>query len=183
MTDKEYEHKKRECWEKLWDEICGSIDFTPGVPDRMKEHIYDTFDRAYALGKEKEIITQKEIEKAAEDYVSFEKGGKCYPSYIVERACCRAFKDGVNFALGKQEKNADIVIQEWAAIDEAYDQCFLHTEKPIQKAQSIADTGDYDTVWDSNGKTYLIDTGLFPDMNSDSCPIEVELIIRRKKNG
>ena len=76
----------------------------------------------------------------------------------------------------------DTVIQGWVAIDEAYGQCFLHTEKPIQKAQPIADTGDYDTVWDSNGKTYLLDVGLFPDMDSDSDPIEVELIIKRKKN-
>lgn len=69
------------------------------------------------------------------------------------------------------------------AIDEAYGQCFLHTEKPIQKAQPIADTGDYDTVWDSDGKTYLIDVGLFPDMDSDSDPEEVEITIKRKKNG
>ena len=87
------------------------------------------------------------------------------------------------YVLGKQEKDADTVISGWVAIDEAYDQCFLHTEKPIQKAQPIADTGDYDTVWDSKGKTYLLDTGLFPDMDSDSDPIEVELIIKRKKNG
>ena len=51
MTDKEYEQKKRECWEEFWDEISGNIDFAPGVDDHMKEHIYDTFDRAYALGK------------------------------------------------------------------------------------------------------------------------------------
>lgn len=38
------------------------------------------------------------------------------------------------------------VISGWVAIDEAYGECFLHTEKPIQKAQPIADTGDYDTV-------------------------------------
>lgn len=75
----------------------------------------------------------------------------------------------------------DTVIQGWVAIDEAYGQCFLHTEKPIQKAQPIADTGDYDTVWDSDGKTYLIDAGLFPDMDSDSEPQECEITIKRKK--
>lgn len=86
------------------------------------------------------------------------------------------------YALGKQEKDAEeAVIQGWVAIDEAYGQCFLHTEKPIQKAQPIADTGDYDTVWDSDGKTYLIDAGLFPDMDSDSDPEEVEIILKRKK--
>ena len=86
-------------------------------------------------------------------------------------------------ALGKQEKDADTVIQGWVAIDEAYAQCFLHTEKPIQKAQPIADTGDYDTVWYSEGETYLLDAGLFPDLTWDSDPIEVELIIKRKKKN
>lgn len=77
----------------------------------------------------------------------------------------------------------DSVISGWVAIDEAFNQCFLHIEKPIQKAQPIADTGDYDTVWDSKGKTYLLDTGLFPDMDSDSDPQPVEIILKRKKNG
>ncbi len=101
----------------------------------------------------------------------------CASRYVFDKIFDRAY------ALGKQEKEADTVIQGWVAIDEAYGQCFLHTEKPIQKAQPIADTGDYDTVWDSNGKTYLIDAGLFPDMNSDSEPQEAEIIIKRKKNG
>lgn len=52
MTQTDYEQKKRECWEEFWDEISGNIDFAPGVDDRMKEHIYDTFDRAYTLGKQ-----------------------------------------------------------------------------------------------------------------------------------
>lgn len=78
------------------------------------------------------------------------------------------------YALGKQDKDADTVISGWVAIDEAYGQCFLHTEKPIQKSQPIADTGDYDTVWDSKGKTYLLDTGLFPDMDSESDPEPVK---------
>lgn len=94
---------------------------------------------------------------------------------------CEAFDRA--YALGKQEKDADTVIQGWVAIDEAFDQCFLHTEKPIQKAQPIADTGDYDTVWYSEGETYLLDAGLFPDMDSDSDPVECEIIIKRKKKN
>lgn len=86
------------------------------------------------------------------------------------------------YALGKQEKEAeDTVISGWVAIDELFNECFLHTEKPIQKEQPIADTGDYNTLWNSKGKIYLLDTDLFPYMDSDSDPIEVELIIKRKK--
>lgn len=32
-------------------------------------------------------------------------------------------------------------------------------------------------------KTYLLDTGLFPDMDSESDPEPVEIIIKKKKNG
>lgn len=52
MTQTEYEQKKLECWEELWDEVSGNIDFAPGVDDRIKEYIYGAFDRAYALGKQ-----------------------------------------------------------------------------------------------------------------------------------
>lgn len=52
MTQEEYEKAKTACWDEFWDEISGAIAFTSGAPERMKEHIYDTFDRAYALGKQ-----------------------------------------------------------------------------------------------------------------------------------
>lgn len=52
MTNQEYEQEKRKCWEGFWNEISGNMDFTPGVNERMKEHIYDTFDRAYTLGSQ-----------------------------------------------------------------------------------------------------------------------------------
>ena len=67
------------------------------------------------------------------------------------------------------------------AIDEAYDACFLHTSKPHQENQGIADTGDYYTVWESDGKTYLLDKGFFPDMDSESNPLKVTVIIKAKK--
>lgn len=125
--------------------------------------------------------TKEYDQKKWECWAAFKQQSECEGGCLMADAFFAAFDRA--YALGKQEKDADTVISGWVAIDEAYDQCFLHTEKPIQKAQPIADTGDYDTVWDSKGKTYLLDTGLFPDMDSDSDPIEVELIIKRKKNG
>ena len=97
----------------------------------------------------------------------------------------KCLSDGHHYPASDLDFNVDpeeTVISGWVAIDEAFNQCFLHTEKPIQKAQPIADTGDYDTVWDSDGETYLLDAGLFPDMDSDSEPQECEIIIKRKKN-
>lgn len=115
MNNQNYEQKKRECWE----EFCEN---NPAYDLPYCHRIYEiAFDRAYALGKVKDLISQDEIDKTAEDYVSFEKGGRCYPSYIVERACCRAFKDGVIYALGKQEKDAKKnVIQGLVAAIQAY---------------------------------------------------------------
>lgn len=100
MTQAEYEQKKRECWEEF--KVLNSTTL-----ETTKQAFDWIWNRAYALGKVKDLISQDEIDKAAEDYVSFEKGGKCYPNYIIERACCRAFKDGANFALGKQKKDVE----------------------------------------------------------------------------
>lgn len=173
MTQSEYDKAKQECKKDLRNKLM--------LGNLQGDLFSATFDRAYALGKVKDLISQDEIDKAAVIAAANYNNPFDEPAY--DKRFYDGFKAGANFALGKQEKDSDTVIQGWVAIDEAYGQCFLHTEKPIQKAQPIADTGDYDTVWDSDGKTYLIDVGLFPDMDSDSDPIEVEIIIKRKKNG
>ena len=81
----------------------------------------------------------------------------------------------------EKSNGKEVTIDGWVAIDEAYDACFLHTSKPHQESQGIADTGDYYTVWESDGKTYLLDEGFFPNMDSDSEPLEVTITIKPKK--
>lgn len=107
MNSQEYEQKKRECWE----EYCQA----PGTVFRgpAAYGIFSAaFDRAYALGKEKETISQEDIEKAAIDYI------RTNP-FVNSRTATTAresFEDGAKFALGKQEKDtADSVIQGWVA--------------------------------------------------------------------
>ena len=174
MTPQEYEQKKRECWKRYKRDNWKSL-------ANVQEAFNYAFDRAYALGREKETITQEEIEEAAEDYVSFEKGGKCYPSYIVERACCCAFKDGANFALGKQEQDADTVIQGWVCRDKKDDALNLHAEEPY-RTQSGYQIGDKPDWWESDCASFLpLDKNLFPDLTWESEPEEVEIIIKRKK--
>lgn len=116
----------------------------------------------------------KTIEEAAEDYVSFERGGKCYPNHIVERACCCAFKDGANFALGKQETDADTVISGWVARDKS-GYLVLHYKKPHRTFGNAK--------WYSAQSQKSLPRDSFSDLTWDSDPIEVELIIKRKKNG
>ena len=178
MTNQDYDQKKRECFVQF----CKDN----GIDQEVNISIFDAFDqifdRAYALGREKETITQEEIEEAAEDYVSFEKGGKCYPNYIVERACCCAFKDGANFALGKQEmkqeskqeSKQETVISGWVARDKS-GYLVLHYKKPHRTFGNAK--------WYSAQSQKSLPRDSFSDLTWDSDPIEVELIIKRKKNG
>ena len=78
-------------------------------------------------------------------------------------------------------ENNNTVIQGWVAIDEADNECYLHTNKPTHEVRPIADTGDYESHWGSEEQTYLLDADLFPDMDSNSEPQECEIIIKRKK--
>lgn len=103
MTDKEYQQKKRECFVKF----CKDN----GIDQEVNISIFDAFDqifdRAYALGKQTETISQEEIEKASVEYAN--KTAKQYEvcnSEFVQEIMV-AFEQGVNFALGKQEKDAE----------------------------------------------------------------------------
>lgn len=96
MTQQEYEQKKRECWE--------NVKFALRAPNTAREVFEFIFDRAYALGKEKETITQEEIEEAAEKYAD---PSRTWASGAETQEIKDAFKAGANFALGKQEKDAE----------------------------------------------------------------------------
>lgn len=143
----------------------GASDVIYSSPDMNQ--FYQSSDLDFNLGAESQCLNLSDVKQKIDAWMESHSEEEVYEALKKYGAV----------------EDADTVIQGWVAIDEAYGQCFLHTEKPIQKAQPIADTGDYDTVWDSNGKTYLIDVGLFPDMDSDSDPIKVEIIIKKNKNG
>lgn len=105
MTQPEYEQKKRECW-RIY---AGAFDIKDEIPNEAFKWV---FDRAYALGKEKEAISQEEIENEAVDYAFGEnkKRPDARPDTAPEYACedlIDAFIAGANFALGKQEKDAE----------------------------------------------------------------------------
>lgn len=119
-----------------------------------------------ALGKQKETITQEEIEKAAEEYVltrqqarhnakreedatlrDFDKTIKAWDAFDMEQA----YEDGANFALGRQEKDAEVVSL-WSRLtdnEKREMQCRYHTNECVlrdhkkrtgDKAQSKAVT-------------------------------------------
>lgn len=141
---------------------------------------------AYDLGKQKETITQEEIENEAVDYAFGEnkKRPDARPDTAPEYACedlIDAFKVGANFALGKQEKDADTVIQGWVCRDKKDNALNLHAEKPY-RAQSGYDVYDEPDWWESDCASFLpLDKSLFPDLIWSDEPLEVEIILKRKK--
>lgn len=123
MTQPEYEQNRAECWEYVSKTIL-----TIGGSKEKRAFDY-AFDRAYALGKLQascrqvnKIISQEEIEKAALKYVfnrqkarhnakndeeaylsDFDNTLKAWDAFDM----AQAYEDGANFALGKQEKDAE----------------------------------------------------------------------------
>lgn len=113
-----------------------------------------------------------------------QKKQKCWEEFIDEgkhrlfsryEIFCAAFNRA--YALGKQEKDADTVIQGWVARDSDGD-LFIYKTEP-KRESGIGGEPDF---WVAQSFTE-IDSALFPDLTWESDPIEVELIIKRKKNG
>lgn len=77
------------------------------------------------------------------------------------------------YALGKQEKDADTVIQGWILVDEKTFQRIVRVHKITQ--------GYYEAVWDSGEPEFYLEEEVFPDMTPNDRPEPVEIIIKRKK--
>jgi hypothetical protein len=83
---------------------------------------------------------------------------------------CAAFDRA--YALGKQEKDADTVIQGWVARDSNPHRLYVYYRKPIRLSD----------MWTALDESFEIDSNLlFPDLTWESEPEEVEIIIKRKK--
>ena len=169
MDNQEYEQKKHKCWEDFCRHIVNE-----------EEEFYNMFDRAYALGREKETITQEEIEKAAKKYAAeVDKNirdlyGNIPDAIMFGECAAESFREGVKFALGKQEKDADTVIQGWVARDDDGQLLYLYGSMPTRGIN----------MWNGHGSLLMpLDAKLYPDLTWGDDPQEVEIIIKRKKNG
>lgn len=179
MTQTEYEQKRRECW-RIY---AGAFDIKDEIPNEAFKWV---FDRAYALGKVKGTITQEEIEDAAKKYAAeVDKnvrdlyGIEEQPASLTFGECAaESFREGANFALGKQEKDADTVISGWVCRDKVRNEpftsdLFIVLEKPTR----VEEWGK----WCNCGDYIELDSNLFPDLTWDDRPEPVEIIIKRKK--
>lgn len=79
------------------------------------------------------------------------------------------------YALGKQEKNSEeTVIKGWVAKDADTQGLYLYSSMPTREIN----------MWNGHGSLLMpLDANSFPDLTWDDEPIEVEIIIKRKKNG
>ena len=115
MTQPDYDQKKCECFVKF----CKDN----GIDQEVNISIFDAFDqifdRAYALGREKETITQEEIESHSVEYATDVNNARLsacpeairpqlYPEYEMDDLA-NAFEAGANFSLGKQFGNSEQV--------------------------------------------------------------------------
>lgn len=182
MTQQEYEQKKRECWEEFLQKH--EISRADGV---TADAFIMAFDRAYALGKQTETITQEEIENHSVGYAMDVNNARLstypeamrpqlYPEYDMDDLA-NAFEAGAQFAVGKKEKDADTVIQGWVARDEDGTlTLFYGSNKPSKE-----DGDDYWSVAFGSTLEHL-NQDMFPDvMWEDAEPEQVEIIIKRKK--
>ena len=188
MIQPEYDQQKHECFVKF----CKDN----GIDQEVNISIFDAFDqifdRAYALGKQEMGAEDDKTLKVnrqlfcrlcadADDYINehLAKDDSDYTYY-------QGRSDAMHELYRGECEATTTVIQGWVAIDEPYNECYLHTYKPTHEVRPISDTGDYESHWGSERltylQTYLLDADLFPDMDSDSEPQECEIIIKRKKN-
>ena len=179
MNNQEYDQQKRECWEEYKREnLDGEVQWQP--VSRYDVFIA-AFDRAYALGKQTETITQEEIEKASVEFADRE-----YEIGQVDwDALYKGHYHGMKNALSKKFGNSglsdeeDTGISGWVARDdgERWHERELHlfTRNKPERRKLMGD-------W-MGRPSMALDSNLFPDLTWKSDPEPVEIIIKRKKNG
>lgn len=172
MTQQEYQQKKRECWE----EFCES-----DKPYDVEPAFAFAFDRAYELGKQFGNSEQVDVEKAAKRFADEIRIPASIPGVMapfINGLAHDAYLQGAQDSLGKQEtkqeSKQETVIQGWVAVDDDGD-LFLYRTKPARDEVS--------GMWLSHECPLDVGINLFPDLSWDDDPQEVEIVIKRKKNG
>lgn len=178
MTQQEYENKKRECWEEFKrTNLDGEVQWQPV----SRYDVFCTaFDRAFALGQQFGNSEQVDIEKAPEKFADEIRIPTSIPGVMIpllRDIAKSSYLQGAQDFLGKQEKDADTMIHGWVARDSDGSLYVYHC-----KPERVRYINGNDGIWMS-GTIKELNPALFPDLTWDSEPEEVEIIIRRKKNG
>lgn len=178
MTDKDYEQKKREYWLIY----AGAFDIKDEIPNEAFNWV---FDRAYALGKQ-----EKDAEETKADVTM--KARRKSDGRIIEIREWRGASDVIYsspdmnqfYQASELDFNVDAentVIQGWVCRDKEWDKdlfasdLYLSAEKPTRD--------EYCGAWCNMCAYMPLNTELFPDLTWESDPEQVEIILKRKKNG
>lgn len=177
MNNQDYKQKKRECWE-------GFIGNDGFPTETMRQCFNYAFDRAYTLGKQFGNSEQVDVEKAAKRFADEIRIPASIPGALVpfiNGLAHDAYLQGAQDFLGKQESmqetKQETVIQGWVARDKTGLLNFFYGGSVPYRNEN---DGDWNTLC---GRVLeWLPKELFPDLTWESEPIEVELIIKRKKN-
>ncbi len=178
MNNQDYKQKKRECWE----EFIGNDGFPT---ETMRQCFNYAFNRAYTLGKQFGNSEQVDVEKAAKRFADEIRIPASSPGVLVpfiNGLAHDAYLQGAQDCLGKQESKQEskqeTVIQGWVCRDKTGLLNFFYGGSVPYRNEN---DGDWNTLC---GRVLeWLPKELFPDLTWESEPIEVELIIKRKKNG
>lgn len=166
MTDEQITALAREYAEELYPNLSDKIISLRTQEIRNAERLIRFLLRRYALvekSKLKEAYkdAQKDQHNSERDF-ALTIAGRNRSAVLID-----LFPD-----LGKQEKDADTVIQGWVARDATND-LYIYDTKPGRI--------DCYKAWDNTGFSLPINDSLFPDLTWSDEPQEVEIIIKRKK--
>lgn len=182
MTRQEYEQKKRECWEEYW-RTHKTYLHGDSAEIVLYETFTDTFDRAFALGKQFGNSEQVDVEKAAERYADEIRIPASIPGVMVpllHDIAKSSYLQGAQDFLGKQETKQETVIQGWVCRDKEWDKVLFASD--LYLSMEYPTREEWAGTWRGMGAYIPLDTELFPDLTWESDPEPIEIIIKRKKN-
>lgn len=175
MTQPDYDQKKRECFVKF----CKDN----GIDQEVNISIFDAFDqifdRAYALGKqEKDAEDDRTLKVNRQPFCQLCANADDYINeHLEEEDSDYTYYQGRSDALhelyrGECKDAEETVISGWVARDKS-GYLVLHYKKPHRTFGNAK--------WYSAQSQKSLPRDSFSDLTWDSDPIEVELIIKRKK--
>lgn len=156
VNNQEYRQEMCKCWEEFLQKH--EISTADGV---TADAFNMAFDRAFALGKQQKDAESKsmclsDVKEKIDKWMDSHTEEEVYE--LLKKYCA--------------VEDADTVIQGWVAVDDDGD-LFLYRTKPARDEVSL--------MWMSGECPLDVGINLFPNLTWESDPIEVEIIIKRKK--
>lgn len=86
----------------------------------------------------------------------------------------------LDFSVNETKEAEGEVLSGWVAMDDD-GWVEFHKAMPKPHLSEFCDTGDYITIWKSNGEAFPLGRMPIPNLTLDNSPMEVEITIKPKK--